>query len=178
MSRWEKARSFVELALSIDQYLPGYVDAYYGPPEIRARVGARGKVPLEELSATLDPIVAAGIDNLIRKLQQTFELTSVVVTHEMKFAKEVADRIIMIDQGTIIESADPKTFFENPQQNLLCVAMPSFVMGIGSAGLLARYVRSSFLEILGQDFIRTAWAKGLSERAIVINGVRIAQTGH
>ena len=59
-------------------------------------------------------------------------------------------------------------FFENPQQNLLCVAMPSFVMGIGSAGLLARYVRSSFLEILGQDFIRTAWAKGLSERAIVV----------
>jgi ABC-type polar amino acid transport system ATPase subunit len=33
----------------------------------------------------------------------------------MKFAKEVADRIIMIDEGKIIESADPKNFFENPQ---------------------------------------------------------------
>jgi peptide/nickel transport system permease protein len=59
-------------------------------------------------------------------------------------------------------------FFENPKENILCVAMPTFVMGVGSAGLLARYVRSSFLEILSQDFIRTAWAKGLDERAIVV----------
>jgi peptide/nickel transport system permease protein len=59
-------------------------------------------------------------------------------------------------------------FFENPMENLLCVAMPTFVMGIGSAGLLARYVRSSFLEVLSQDFIRTAWAKGLRERPIVV----------
>ncbi len=59
-------------------------------------------------------------------------------------------------------------FFENPTENLLCVAMPTFVMGIGSAGYLARFVRSSFLEVLGQDFIRTAWAKGLRERPIVV----------
>lgn len=59
-------------------------------------------------------------------------------------------------------------FFENPMENLLCVAMPTFVMGIGSAGYLARFVRSSFLEVLGQDFIRTAWAKGLHERPIVV----------
>jgi ABC-type polar amino acid transport system ATPase subunit len=38
----------------------------------------------------------------------------VVVTHEMKFAREVADRVIMLDEGRIIESADPVTFFENP----------------------------------------------------------------
>ena len=59
-------------------------------------------------------------------------------------------------------------FFENPTENLLCVAMPTFVMCIGSAGYLARFVRSSFLEVLGQDFIRTAWAKGLRERPIVV----------
>jgi hypothetical protein len=59
MSKWQNARSFLELALSIDQYLPGYVDAYYGLPEIRASVDAKGKVPLEELSSTLDPILAS-----------------------------------------------------------------------------------------------------------------------
>ena len=40
-------------------------------------------------------------------------MTMVVVTHEMKFAKEVADRIIMLDEGCIIENANPETFFNH-----------------------------------------------------------------
>lgn len=59
-------------------------------------------------------------------------------------------------------------FFENPWLNLQSIAMPTFVMGTASAGLLARYVRSSLLEVLGQDFIRTARAKGLRERMVII----------
>jgi len=59
-------------------------------------------------------------------------------------------------------------FFENPWQNLLSVAMPTFIMGTGSAGLLARYVRSSFLEVLSQDYIRTARAKGADEKRVII----------
>jgi ElaB/YqjD/DUF883 family membrane-anchored ribosome-binding protein len=47
----------VELALSIDKHLPGYVDAYFGPEEIREHVDAEGKAPLEELSSTLDQIL-------------------------------------------------------------------------------------------------------------------------
>ena len=47
MSGWQNAKLFVELALSIDKHLPGYVDAYYGPEEIRDAVDAGGKVPLE-----------------------------------------------------------------------------------------------------------------------------------
>jgi hypothetical protein len=57
MSRWQNAKSFVELALSIDKHLPGYVDAYYGPEEIREAVNAKGKIQLEELSSTLDQII-------------------------------------------------------------------------------------------------------------------------
>ncbi|MFO7558917.1 MAG: ABC transporter permease [Desulfobacterales bacterium] len=59
-------------------------------------------------------------------------------------------------------------FSESPWENLLSVAMPTFVMGTHTAGLLARYVRSSLLEVLGQDFIRTARAKGLREKAMLI----------
>jgi peptide/nickel transport system permease protein len=59
-------------------------------------------------------------------------------------------------------------FSESPWENLLSVAMPTFVMGTSTAGLLARYVRSSLLEVLGQDFIRTARAKGLREKAMLI----------
>src|SRR5215510_1618398 len=58
-------------------------------------------------------------------------------------------------------------FFEDPIQNLKTVLLPTFVLGTHTAGLLARYVRSSLLETLGQDYIRTARAKGLSERAVV-----------
>jgi peptide/nickel transport system permease protein len=59
-------------------------------------------------------------------------------------------------------------FSESPWENLLSVAMPTFVMGTHGAGLLARYVRSSLLEVLGQDYIRTARAKGFRERALLI----------
>ena len=52
--------------------------------------------------------------------------------------------------------------------NFRAMVLPSFVLGIGSAGLLARFVRSSLLEVLSQDFIRTARAKGLTERAVIL----------
>jgi putative glutamine transport system ATP-binding protein len=42
-------------------------------------------------------------------------MTMVVVTHEMGFAREVADRIIFMDEGRIIEQGTPKEFFENPK---------------------------------------------------------------
>ena len=51
--------------------------------------------------------------------------------------------------------------------NVKAMVLPSFVLGFGSAGLLARFVRSSLLDVLSQDFIRTARAKGLTERSVV-----------
>ena len=68
----------------------------------------------DEPTSALDPELVGEVLQVMKQLAEE-GMTMVVVTHEMKFAKEVADRIIMIDQGKIIESADPKTFFENPQ---------------------------------------------------------------
>ncbi len=68
----------------------------------------------DEPTSALDPELVGEVLQVMKQLAEE-GMTMVVVTHEMKFAKEVADRIIMIDEGTIIESADPKTFFENPQ---------------------------------------------------------------
>ena len=56
----------------------------------------------DEPSAGLDPIVAAGIDELIRKMQRTFNLTSVVVTHEMESVKLIADTVCMLDGGRMV----------------------------------------------------------------------------
>jgi phospholipid/cholesterol/gamma-HCH transport system ATP-binding protein len=56
----------------------------------------------DEPSAGLDPIVGAGLDMLIRKMQHTFNLTSIVVTHEMESVKLIADRVLMLDKGNVI----------------------------------------------------------------------------
>jgi len=56
----------------------------------------------DEPSAGLDPIVAAGLDALIRKMQSTFNLTSVVVTHEMESVKLIADRVCMLHRGRVV----------------------------------------------------------------------------
>ncbi len=56
----------------------------------------------DEPSAGLDPIVAAGIDALIRKMQATFDLTSVVVTHEMESVKLIADTICVLQKGRVV----------------------------------------------------------------------------
>lgn len=54
------------------------------------------------------------------------------------------------------------------QDALAHLLLPAFVLGSASAALLARMVRAAMLEVLSQDYVRTAWAKGLSERQVVL----------
>lgn len=61
----------------------------------------------DEPSAGLDPIVAAGLDALIRKMQSTFGLTSVVVTHEMASVNLIADTVCMLNQGRVVALGTP-----------------------------------------------------------------------
>jgi phospholipid/cholesterol/gamma-HCH transport system ATP-binding protein len=56
----------------------------------------------DEPSAGLDPIIAAGIDDLILKLKKAFHITILVVTHELASAYLIADRMILIDKGVIV----------------------------------------------------------------------------
>jgi phospholipid/cholesterol/gamma-HCH transport system ATP-binding protein len=61
----------------------------------------------DEPSAGLDPIIAAGIDELILKLKKVFRITIVVVTHELASAFLIADRMILIDKGNIVANGTP-----------------------------------------------------------------------
>ena len=56
----------------------------------------------DEPSAGLDPVIAAGIDDLILKLKSAFQMTIVVVTHELASAFLIADRITVLDKGYLI----------------------------------------------------------------------------
>ena len=60
-------------------------------------------------------------------------------------------------------------FFEDPVKNLQVLFLPAFVLGTGMAGAVMRMTRSSILEILRQDFIRTVRAKGVRERVVIFN---------
>jgi phospholipid/cholesterol/gamma-HCH transport system ATP-binding protein len=61
----------------------------------------------DEPSAGLDPILAAGIDDLILNLKKAYSITMVIVTHELASAFLVADRIVVIDKGNIIANGTP-----------------------------------------------------------------------
>ncbi len=69
----------------------------------------------DEPSAGLDPIIAAGIDELILKLKKVFRITIVVVTHELASAFLIADRMILIDKGNIVAAGTPQELRESQQ---------------------------------------------------------------
>lgn len=68
----------------------------------------------DEPTSALDPELVAEVLNVIKELANE-GMTMLIVTHEMKFAKEVADRIIFMADGMIIEQGKPDQFFLNPQ---------------------------------------------------------------
>jgi len=61
--------------------------------------------------------------------------------------------------------------WDNPKDNLLMVMGPSFAMGIGLAAIIARMTRTTVLEVLREDYVRTARAKGLREWTVIIRHV-------
>jgi len=67
----------------------------------------------DEPTSALDPEMVNEVLAVMRELAHT-GITMLVVTHEMGFAREVADRLIFFDQGAILEDTTPKEFFSNP----------------------------------------------------------------
>jgi ectoine/hydroxyectoine ABC transporter ATP-binding protein len=69
---------------------------------------------LDEVTSALDPEIVADVLGVLREIADTTDITMLLVTHEMQFAREVSDRVLMFDQGQIVEEADPETMFTNP----------------------------------------------------------------
>jgi len=68
----------------------------------------------DEATSALDPEMIGEVLDVMKTLARE-GMTMVVVTHEMGFARSVADRMVFMDQGEIVESAAPNTFFSNPR---------------------------------------------------------------
>lgn len=69
----------------------------------------------DEPTSALDPELVGEVLQVMKTLAKE-GMTMVVVTHEMGFAREMADKVVVMDQGAIIEQAEPQQLFGNPQQ--------------------------------------------------------------
>ncbi len=68
----------------------------------------------DEPTSALDPEMVNEVLDVMKDLAHT-GMTMVIVTHEMNFAKEVADRVLFLDDGVLVEQGDPESFFNHPQ---------------------------------------------------------------
>ncbi|CAM87115.1 putative amino acid transport protein (ABC superfamily, atp_bind) [Acinetobacter baumannii AYE] len=81
---------------------------------VRSLVMQPQVILLDEITAALDPEMVREVLDVVLKLANE-GMTMLIVTHEMSFARKVADRIIFMDKGKIIEQASPEEFFEQPK---------------------------------------------------------------
>jgi putative glutamine transport system ATP-binding protein len=83
---------------------------------IARALATRQKILLfDEPTSALDPEMVQEVLDVMIRLSQQDSITMVVVTHEMGFARQVADRVIFLDNGVIIEKGPPEEFFEHPK---------------------------------------------------------------
>jgi len=69
---------------------------------------------LDEVTSALDPELVAGVLALLKDIAKTTDITFLCVTHEMNFARDVSDRVLMFDRGHILEDATPEKLFSEP----------------------------------------------------------------
>ncbi|MGW9551070.1 amino acid ABC transporter ATP-binding protein [Citricoccus zhacaiensis] len=69
---------------------------------------------LDEVTSALDPEIVDEVLGILRNIADTTDITMLIVTHEMQFARDVSDRVLMFDGGAIVEDADPHTMFTAP----------------------------------------------------------------
>ena len=70
---------------------------------------------LDEITSALDPEVVGEVLNVIRSLNKEHDLTMIMVTHQMSFAREISDRVCFFNEGKIFEQGPPMQLFDNPQ---------------------------------------------------------------
>ncbi|HEY7538372.1 MAG TPA: amino acid ABC transporter ATP-binding protein [Gaiellaceae bacterium] len=70
----------------------------------------------DEPTSALDPELVGEVLDVMKGLALDFQTTMIVVTHEMGFAREAADRVLMMDDGRIIEEGTPEHFFQSPRE--------------------------------------------------------------
>ncbi|NDJ60713.1 MAG: amino acid ABC transporter ATP-binding protein [Chloroflexi bacterium] len=122
--RWPRDRAAAKARELLDRVgIPEQADKYPGQLSggqqqrvaIARALAMEPKIMLfDEPTSALDPEMIKEVLDVMKELAQS-GMTMIVVTHEMGFAREVADRILFFDMGRIVEAGTPDHFFNNPQ---------------------------------------------------------------
>ncbi|MFC7265632.1 ectoine/hydroxyectoine ABC transporter ATP-binding protein EhuA [Streptomyces lutosisoli] len=72
---------------------------------------------LDEVTSALDPELVAGVLDVLRDIARTTDITMLCVTHEMNFARDISDQVLMFDSGRVIEAGSPEKIFNDPEHD-------------------------------------------------------------
>ncbi|TNM34663.1 ectoine/hydroxyectoine ABC transporter ATP-binding protein EhuA [Streptomyces sedi] len=117
----ERAKELVEL-VGLTEHLDKYPSQLSGGQQQRVAIArALAMRPqvllLDEVTSALDPELVAGVLDVLRDIALSTDITMLVVTHEMSFARDISDAVLMFDKGKIIESGSPEKIFSEPEHD-------------------------------------------------------------
>ncbi len=72
---------------------------------------------LDEVTSALDPETVSDVLDVLREIARTTDITMLIVTHEMRFARDVSNRVLMFDGGRIVEEGTPEKIFGDPDED-------------------------------------------------------------
>jgi len=107
----------VGLAKHLDHKPPKLSGGQQQRVAIARALAMRPKIMLfDEPTSALDPELIGEVLNVIRELAHSTDMTMLMVTHEMRFAEEISDRVVMFDHGVVVERGRPEEIFKNPKE--------------------------------------------------------------
>lgn len=123
---------------------------------LRALAASPPIILMDEPFAALDPMTRASLQDEVKNLQQHLNKTIVFVTHDMAEALSLADKIIFIDKGRVIQDASPEDMLANPASDLIRQFMGKHIDGPDQPPKHA----SDFMRT---DFYKVSWNRGVRE---------------
>ena len=115
----QRARELLDL-VGLSDHLDKYPGQLSGGQQQRVAIArALAMRPqvllLDEVTSALDPELVAGVLDVLRDIARTTDITMLCVTHEMNFARDISDQVLMFDSGRVIESGTPDRMFSAPE---------------------------------------------------------------
>ena len=113
-----RARDLLEL-VGLTEHMDKYPSQLSGGQQQRVAIArALAMRPqvllLDEVTSALDPELVAGVLDVLRDIAHTTDITMLCVTHEMNFARDISDDVLMFNEGKVIESGSPDKMFNDP----------------------------------------------------------------
>ncbi len=117
----QRARDLIEL-VGLSEQLDKYPSQLSGGQQQRVAIArALAMRPqvllLDEVTSALDPELVAGVLDVLRDIAHSTDITMLCVTHEMTFARDISDAVLMFDKGKIVESGPPDKIFSDPEES-------------------------------------------------------------